>query len=91
MEIEVIKKEKNAIEFKLIGQRHAFPNLLKKALLDQKETEFAAYKLMHPLDKDAIFFLKVKDSEPETVLAKAIKEIVKQAKEFEQEVKKVLG
>lgn len=91
MEIEVIKSDKDSVEFKLIGQRHAFPNLLKKALLEQKETEFAAYKLLHPLDKDAVFFLRVKSSEPKAVLAKAIKEIVREAKEFEQEVKKVLG
>jgi DNA-directed RNA polymerase subunit L len=88
MEIEVLRKEKNLLEFKIKGERHSLPNLLKAKLIDNKETEFVAYKLNHPLDEDSIFVLRTKKTEPKKVLAEALKEIEKDLTDFSKELKK---
>ena len=36
MELEIIKSDKNSLEFYLEGERHTFPNLLKSRLLEDK-------------------------------------------------------
>ncbi|MFH1664300.1 MAG: DNA-directed RNA polymerase subunit L [archaeon] len=90
MEIEVLKKEKNFLEFAIKGERHSLPNLLKTHLLENKETEFVAYKLNHPMDPDSIFVLRTKKAEPKKVLLEALKEIDEELDGFLKEVKKSL-
>ena len=86
MEIEVLKEEKNLFEFKIKGERHTLPNLLKSKLIDKKEVEFVAYKLDHPSDPDSIFVLRAKN--PRKVLLNALKEIDLELDEFLKAVKK---
>ncbi|PIN98250.1 MAG: DNA-directed RNA polymerase subunit L [Candidatus Diapherotrites archaeon CG10_big_fil_rev_8_21_14_0_10_31_34] len=90
MEIEVIKEEKNLFEFRIKGERHTLPNLLKTKLLEDKEVEFVAYKLNHPLDQDSIFVLRTKDKAPKKVLLNALKDIDSDLDEFIKEIKKTL-
>ena len=89
MDLEVLRKEKNELEFKLLGQRHAFPNLLRKTLTAMKEVEFVSYRLNHPMDADSVFFLRTKNEDPKKVLQKAIDQIVSETKEFDSEIKKL--
>lgn len=88
MEIEVLKQEKNLLEFIIKGERHSLPNLLKTKLLKNKETEFVSYKLDHPSDPDSIFVLRTKTLAPKKVLLDALKEIDADFDDFLKEVKK---
>ncbi len=88
MELEILKKEKNLLEFIIKGERHTLPNLLKTNLLENKETEFVAYKLDHPMDADSIFVLRTKKENPKKVLLDALKEIDKELDSFSSAVKK---
>jgi DNA-directed RNA polymerase subunit L len=91
MKLEVISKEKSLLEFKLLGERHTVPNLLKSKLVDSKDVEFVSYKLNHPLDEDSIFVLRtVKGKDPVKVLNSAVKEIQSELDEFSKKVKKAL-
>ena len=75
MEIEFMKKAANHLEFKLLGETHTFANLLKSHLVDDPNVEFVAYKLEHPMDKDAMFVLKTKGKEAKKVLLDAAKRV----------------
>jgi DNA-directed RNA polymerase subunit L len=88
MKIEIINKEKNLVEFKLIDERHTIPGLLKSALLEDNSVEFVSYKLNHPLDKDSIFVLRTKAKPPVKALETAIKKIEKELDEFEKKALK---
>lgn len=90
MEIDVIKEEKNLFEFRIKGERHTLPNLLKTKLLEDKEVEFVAYKLNHPLDQDSIFVLKTTGKAPKKVLLNALKDIDSDLDEFIKEIKKTI-
>lgn len=90
MEIEILKEEKNLFEFIIKGERHTLPNLLKTKLLEDKEVEFVAYKLNHPMDKDSVFVVRTKSSNPRKVLLNALKEVDSDLDEFVKAVKKTL-
>lgn len=89
MEIKVLNKEKNSLEFKLIGERHTLPALLKKQLLKDSSVEFASYKLEHPFDNDAMFFLRTKGKTPAKALQDASNALKKDLKNFESKTKKM--
>ncbi|MEM0359925.1 MAG: DNA-directed RNA polymerase subunit L [Candidatus Diapherotrites archaeon] len=82
MELEILQNEKETLEFKLKGERHTFPLLLKYYLLKDPEVEFASYKLNHPHDKDSLFLLKTKGKNPKKALLEANKRIAEEAAEF---------
>ncbi|MBN2127523.1 MAG: DNA-directed RNA polymerase subunit L, partial [Candidatus Diapherotrites archaeon] len=90
MKIEVLNKDKNMVEFKLIGERHSLPSLIKSVLLEDSSVEFVSYKLEHPLDSDSVFVLRTKGKEPSKVLESAIKKIESELIDFEKKVLKAL-
>lgn len=90
MKIEFLEEKKNELEFKMIGERHSFPNLLKSQLLKDPEVVFVAYKLPHPLASDAVFYVRTEGKEAKKAVAEACKEIASELKEFGQAAKKAM-
>lgn len=91
MELEVLKKEQNSLEFKILGERHSFPNLLRSRLLEDPEVIFAAYKLEHPFDKDSKFIVKTNGKKtPSKALAGACDEMNSELEAFQKAFKKAL-
>ena len=90
MEIELIKNNKNMVEFSIKGERHTFSNLLKSRLLEDKSVEFASYLLEHPTDNSAKFILATKGKTPKKALEDAIKKIDDDLSEFEDIIKKAV-
>ncbi len=90
MKIEVIKNEKNHVEFLLDGERHTIPNLLKQKLLENKDVEFVSYILDHPMDEKSRFVLKTGGKSPKKILEDTAKEIEAELDDFSKKVKKSL-
>ena len=90
MKMEVLKNEKEMLEFRLEGERHTFPNLLRSKLLENKNVEFVSYMLDHPLDKSAKFVLRTSGKSPNEVLEEAPKQIESDVDEFGSNAKKAL-
>jgi len=90
MKIDVLKNEKNFVEFTIEGQRHTLPNLLKQKLLENKSVEFVSYVLEHPMDKSAKFVLRTDGKSPKKALEDAAKEIEEELDDFSKKVKKAL-
>jgi len=86
LEIEVLESGQNYLEFKIKGERHTFPQLLKHYLLKDPNVEFASYKLEHPLDKDALFIVRMKKGKPIQALREANKNMLADIKEFKKKV-----
>lgn len=87
MKLEVLSADKNQIEFKLVGERHTFAQLLKHYLLKHPDVEFTSYKLNHPLDNEAFFIVRTKKGKPSKVLLEANKEIMRDVEDFGKKVK----
>jgi len=90
VEIKELKKTKDTLEFKLLGERHTLPQLLKRELLKDPSVEFVSYKLNHPLDKDSQFIVKMKSGSPKSALSEAAKKIGKEAGNFSKELEKAI-
>ncbi len=90
MEIDIVKKQKNFLEFILKGERHTFPNLLRSRLLKDPSVEFVSYVLDHPLDEDSRFVIKTKGKTAKKALENACKKIEKDLADFEKAVKKAV-
>jgi DNA-directed RNA polymerase subunit L len=90
MEIEFLKKQANHVEFKLMGETHTFANLLKSRLVDDPNVEFVAYKLEHPMDKDALFILKTKGKAAKAILLEAAKRVKEDLEELQGALDKAL-
>ena len=89
MELQVLSKSKDSLEFKIIGERHTLPALLKSFLLEDPKVEFASYKLEHPLDADSIFVVKTQGKTPQKALEDAVKAVNKELEQFKSSVKKI--
>ncbi len=84
----MLVEEKNLLEFKIKGERHTLPNLLKSRLLLDKSVSFAAYKLRHPSDPDALFVVRTTGTKtPQKALQDAIASIESDLTELEKAVK----
>jgi len=76
MKVEIIKAEKNEIEFKIIGERHTVPGLLKHYLVRDPHVVFASYLLEHPVVGYPRMIVKTDGKEDaKTAIKKAIEAI----------------
>jgi len=87
MEIKTEKGEDKALMITFIGEKHAFPNLLKDYLWMDGDTEFAAYKIDHPVLTHPQLILKSKSGKPEQILKGALKKMKKDLEAFYKEFK----
>ncbi len=86
MQIEIIQKKPELIEFKLIGETHTFAQLLKHYLLQIPEVKFASYKLEHPMEKDAIFIVRTAGKDAKQALIEANKKILQDVEELRKKI-----
>jgi DNA-directed RNA polymerase subunit L len=89
MEFKVIEESKTQLIFELIGETHTFCNVLKKELQNVKGVQIATYKIDHPLVGVPRFQIETKGVEPRKALKEALKNLKKNAKDFEKEVSKL--
>jgi DNA-directed RNA polymerase subunit L len=82
-----MSEEKNKLQFKLKGETHTLLNMLSKELFNDKNVEFAGYRLEHPLINEAIFSVTAKN--PKKALKDAVERVQKQVDEFQAQVKKI--
>ncbi|MFH0714962.1 MAG: DNA-directed RNA polymerase subunit L [Candidatus Diapherotrites archaeon] len=88
MELEVLKEEKNLLEFKIKGERHTFPALLKSKLLENPDVSFAAYTQRHPMDLDSQFVVRTKSKDAKKALVQAAEELDEDLQELGKAFKK---
>ncbi len=75
LEIKIIEYGPNILRFKVDGETHTLFNALRIELLNDKDVEFAAYKVEHPLFDRIEFVVRTKTIDPLEVVKKAINRI----------------
>lgn len=86
MEIEVIKNEKDYLEVALKGGEYGFANMLKEILLQDKDVEFAAARLDHPVAASPVLMIRTSDGTALSALKSAVKRLKKMASDFKDAV-----
>ncbi|OYT61294.1 MAG: DNA-directed RNA polymerase subunit L [Thermofilum sp. ex4484_15] len=77
MEVRILNKEGNNLELEIIGEGHTFCNLLVDFLNSYPEVEYAGYDIPHPLLGAPKLFIRVKKGDPEELLKRALRDIIK--------------
>jgi len=90
MELEVLKSEKNFVEFVMKGERHTLPNLLKAKLMENPDVSFVAHTMRHPLESDSKFVLRTKSKPAIKALQEACDSIEEDLASFGKALKKAL-
>ncbi|MBI4214373.1 DNA-directed RNA polymerase subunit L [archaeon] len=79
MELEILRDEKNELEFRIKKEDHTLANLLYHQLLENKEVEVAQYDIPHPQVGAPTFFIRMKKGSAVSAVERALKEIQEQA------------
>lgn len=82
MELVILSKTENELEFELKGETHTLLNLLKDILIKDERVEVAFYDIKHVSISDPVFYIKTDGSNPIEVLKEAASKIVAQCDEF---------
>ena len=78
--MKIIKDTKNELEIEITGETHTLCNALRKALMEDKNVESAAYVIDHPIVGEPNLYIKGKN--PRKSLEKAAKTLQKRSDEF---------
>lgn len=90
MEIDVLEQEDTRIKFALEGAGHTFCNNFKHELYAEKDIDYAAYKVDHPLVGTPTFLVQKSGKKKfATILASVAKKITADNKAFSDALKKL--
>ena len=82
MEVKVLINEKNTLELEMVGGEQSLAQLLAERLNEDKDVEFASYKVEHPIVGNPKLFVRTKKGEPGKVVLDKLSELRKELGEF---------
>jgi DNA-directed RNA polymerase subunit L len=88
MKVNLIKKDKDYIEFQLEGASETMLIPLRNQLLTDESVEFANYNIRHPRLDTPIFYVRVSSGKPQNAMKKATKSLSNQFKEMLTQIQK---
>lgn len=85
MEVKVLLNEKNTVELELVGADQSLAQILATMLNDDKDVEFASYKLEHPLLASPKIYVRTKKGDASKILLEKLDELKKQVVDFRKQ------
>lgn len=86
-----MEKEGTKMKVKVIGEGHAFCNVLRKKLHEDERIETAAYNIDHPLISDPVVHVEVEEKKsPKRALIRAADSLSEEYEEFGEKLEKAL-
>ncbi len=82
MELKTIKKTAKELELEITGENETMLNPIIEVLFKNKDVDFATYMADHSESPKRRLFIRVKQGKPEDALAKAVKQLQDEVKEF---------
>ena len=90
MEVKILVNEKNTMELELGGVDVSLAQLLAEKLSQEKDVDFASYKLEHPLIGSPKVFLRMKKGEPGKLVLEKLEEIKKEVTDFRDQFQDIV-
>jgi len=85
MEMKVLVNDKNVLEMELGDADQSLAQLIAERLTEDKDVEFASYKLEHPTAARPKLYVRTKKGDPAKVVIEALKEIKKEVADFKKQ------
>lgn len=90
MEVKILVNEKDTLELELVGSDQSLAQLIAERLNQEKDVEFAAYKLEHPLVASPKLFVKMKKGDAAKLVLGIVEKIKKEVSEFRDEFQDIV-
>jgi len=85
MEMKVLINEKNVLEMEIGEADQSLAQLIAERLTDDKDVEFASYKLEHPTAARPKLYVRTKKGDAAKAVIAALKEIKAEVAEFKKQ------
>jgi DNA-directed RNA polymerase subunit L len=85
MEVKVVTKEKNVLELEFGGGDQSLAQVLAEKLNQDKDVEFAAYKVDHPIVALPRLIVRTKKGDPTKLVLAKLKEMKKEVTDFRKQ------
>ncbi len=82
MEVKILINEKNTMELEMVGGEQSLAQLLAERLNEDKDVDFASYKVEHPIVGNPKVYVRTKKGEPGKIVLEKLAEIKKELEEF---------
>lgn len=82
MDMKILKKTEKELELEIIDEDETILTPITHRLTENKDVDYAACIVDHPLSNKRRFFLRVTKGKPEDLLKKVVKELGDEVKEF---------
>jgi DNA-directed RNA polymerase subunit L len=82
MEVRILLNEKNTLEMEFVNADQALSQLLAEKLSGEKDVEFAASKVEHPLIASVKLIVKTKKGDPAKLVLEKLDEIKSEVSDF---------
>lgn len=90
MEVKILVNDKNTMELELGGVDVSLAQLLAEKLNEEKDVDFASYKLEHPLVGSPKLFVRTKKGEPGKLVLEKLEEIKKEVADFRSQFQDIV-
>ncbi len=91
MNVKILKQGENHLELEIKGEDHTLCNLLKKALLKNKDVVFAGYKIEHPLLSEPHLYISTNGNvSPKEVMTNTVVRLKSLLNEFKEHFSKAV-
>jgi DNA-directed RNA polymerase subunit L len=84
MDVKIILNEKNVLEIEL-DTDHSLAQVLAEKLNQDKDVDFAAYKVDHPMVAKPRLYVRTKKGDPTKIVLEKVKELKKEVAEFRKQ------
>ncbi len=89
MEVKVLLKEKNVIELELSSIDQSLAQLISEKLNQDKDVEFASYKVEHPLLSSPKLYVRTKKGDASKLVLEKISEVHKELADFRKQFEEI--
>ncbi|MFH0736994.1 MAG: DNA-directed RNA polymerase subunit L [Candidatus Micrarchaeota archaeon] len=90
MDAKVLSNEKNTLEMELTGMDQSLAQLLAEKLNQEKDVEFASYKVEHPLLGNPKLYVRTKKGEPAKLVLEKLDEMKKELLGFKEQFTQIV-
>ena len=87
MKVNILKDEKDHLEFELEGEDYSIPGMLKEVLEKNKHVTFVTFVVGHPMRDAPKMVVKTDGASARDIVKKALKEVMKTLEDFRKQIK----
>jgi len=90
MDAKILTNEKNVLEMELRGADQSLAQLLAEKLSEDKDVEFASFKVEHPIVGEPKIYVRTRKGEPGKLVLEKLDEIKKEVTEFKAQFRDIV-